>query len=279
MDNVYSGKTIEDAIANGLKDLNITLADAKIEIIDEGKKGIFGIGSKPAQVKVTVKTVDTEEVKEVKEEKVEKIVIEDGKSDSQRAVEFLTDLFAYLNLEVTISAVEEENLITLTLTSEKTSSLIGYRGEILDSLQTLAGAIANKGKDTYRRVIVNCEGYREKREETLKALAIKLADKAVAKGRKIKLEPMNPFERRIIHSTLADREDITTESEGKDPNRYIVIIPKNFKPRYNNNRNGGYKRDNKGFKGGNRNGSSVKGKKSSGFGNITFLGNSLKDDN
>ena len=276
MDNVFSGKTIEDAISNGLKALNITLGDAEIAVIDEGKKGIFGIGGKPAQVKVTKKEncVKCEVKEDIKEEN---IVCSNEKSDSQRAVEFLTDLFKHLNLEVAISAVEEENLITLTLTSEKTSSLIGYRGEILDSLQTLAGAIANKGRDNYRRVIVNCEGYREKREETLKSLAVKLADKAVAKGRKIKLEPMNPFERRIIHSTLAEREDVKTESEGKDPNRYIVILPKNFKPRQNNK--GGYRKDNRGYNKGSRGPSEVKGKKSTGFGNITFLGNSLKDDN
>ncbi len=286
MEEIFSGKTIEDAISNGLKALKLTLEEIDFTVIDEGKKGIFGIGAKPAQVKIVKKekveeqevekTEEIQEVIEKEEPKKEKNLVVG--EDSTRAVEFLTKLFTYLNIEVEISAEEQENLITITLSSEKTSSLIGYRGEILDSLQTLAGAIANKGRENYRRVIVNCENYREKREDTLKALAVKLADKAVAKGRKIKLEPMNPFERRIIHSTLADREDITTESEGKDPARYIVIIPKNFKPR--NNNKGGYKKNGNG-KGYNkdRKSSAPKAKKSLDFSSITFLGNSLKDDN
>jgi len=265
--DIFNGKTVDDAIENGLKALSATLSEVDIEVIDEGKKGIFGIGGKPAQVKIVKKETPVVE----KEEKKEDSCVEE---DSLRAKSFLTDLFKYLNLEVEVSSTEEENLITITLKSEKSSSLIGYRGEILDSLQTLASAIANKGRDSYRRVIVNCEGYREKREETLKALAIKLADKAVSKGRKMKLEPMNPFDRRIIHSTVADREDITTESEGKDPARYIVIIPKNYKP-YNK---GGYRKEGKPNYRNNSRNSAPKAKKSTGFGNITFLGNSLKED-
>ncbi len=262
MENVFSGKTVEDAIANGLKALNITLADATITVIEEGKKGILGIGSKPAKVQVVKK--ETEVIEEKSEE-----VKNDG-SDSDRAVSFLKKLFSHMGIDAELSAKETENLITITLSSQSSSALIGYRGEVLDSFQTLAGAVANKGRDSYRRVIVDCEGYREKREETLKGLAVKLADKAVAKGRKIKLEPMNPFERRIIHSALCEREDIKTQSEGKDPSRYIVIIPNNL-----NTRDRYGKRDNsRGYRSSGR--TSAPKAKRTGFG-ATFLGNSLKD--
>ncbi len=271
MDKIFSGKTVEDAIENGLKALNITLADAKIKVLDEGKKGLFGIGSKPAQVEITLAESKIEEVKEVKNCECETTSIEEG-SDADRAVKFLKELFTYLGVEANLNAKEEENLITISLTSENSSGLIGFRGEVLDSFQTLAGAIANKGRDSYRRVIVDCEGYREKREETLKNLALKLADKAIAKGRKMRLEPMNPFERRIIHSALSGREDIKTQSEGKDPSRYIVIIPNNLKP---NDRYG--KRDRNYSRSGSRSSSAPRAKKSSGFG-ATFLGNSLKNN-
>ncbi|MBQ7349158.1 MAG: protein jag [Clostridia bacterium] len=271
MEQIFSGKTVEDAIENGLKALNITLADAKVKVLDEGKKGILGIGSRPAKVEITLAEKEQEINEAEKETTCEcSSEIEEG-SDADRAVKFLKKLFSYLGVEANLTAKEEENLITISLSSETSSGLIGYRGEVLDSFQTLAGAIANKGRDNYRRVIVDCEGYREKREETLKNLALKLADKAIAKGRKIRLEPMNPFERRIIHSALSTRDDIKTQSEGKDPSRYIVIIPNNLKfgDRYQK-RDRGYSR------GGSRN-SAPRAKKSSGFG-ATFLGNSLKNN-
>jgi spoIIIJ-associated protein len=270
MENIFSGKTVEDAIQNGLNALNITLADATITVIEEGKKGILGIGSKPAKVKIEVKNDNEEVVEKIEEvEEVKEICSCQGE-DSTRAINFLTKLLSHMGIDAKFTAQETENLITITLSSESSSGLIGYRGEVLDSLQTLAGAIANKGREKYRRVIVDCEGYREKREETLKGLAQKLADKAVSKGRKIKLEPMNPFERRIIHSALSDREDIKTESEGKDPSRYIVIIPNNLssRDRYSrrDNGKGRYNNDRK----------SAPRAKRTGFG-ATFLGNSLKD--
>lgn len=278
MKNVFSGKTVKEAIENGLKALNITSEDATIKVLDEGKKGILGIGSRQAQVEITV----NEKIEQTEVEEIEEIVtatpifsinetpIVEG-SDADKVVKFLKELFNHLNIEADLSAKEEENLITIMLSSQTSSGLIGYRGEVLDSLQTLAGAIANKGKETYKRVVVDCEGYREKREETLKNLALKLADKATTKGRKIRLEPMNPFERRIIHSALSTREDVKTQSEGKDPSRYIVIIPNNLKSgdRYQ-------KRDRNYSRSSRTSSSAPRAKKSSGFG-ATFLGNSLKD--
>ena len=141
----------------------------------------------------------------------------------------------------------------------------------------MAGTVANAGKEDYKRVVVDCEGYREKREETLKSLAVKLAQKAVRTGRKVALEPMNPYERRILHSALSESTEVKTESEGKEPNRYVVIIPNNLK-------NDGYGRDRRGRNNGkgrydNKRSSSAPKQerpKTSGWG--TFLGNSLKED-
>ena len=124
--------------------------------------------------------------------------------------------------------------------------MIGHRGEFLDALQVLAGAVANIGRDEYKRVVVDCENYREKREETLKRLANKLAEKAVRTGRKLSLEPMSPYERRVIHSALADNTEVKTQSEGKEPNRYIVVVPNNLRAggdRFEKRGRGGYGRD------------------------------------
>ena len=178
---------------------------------------------------------------------------------------------------------QEEEKVIIDVITDNSSAIIGYRGEVLDAIQNLAGAVANIGRDDYRRVVVDCEGYREKREETLKSLAQKLAAKAVRTGRKVTLEPMNPYERRILHSALSDSTEVKTASEGKEPNRYVVIIPNNLKPfdkdrRYDDRRGGkgGYKggrRDDKrGFK---DSAPRQPRPKTSGWG--TFLGNSLKD--
>lgn len=124
-----------------------------------------------------------------------------------------------------VSLVSEEEKIEINVVAESSASVIGYRGEVLDALQSLAGAVANMGNKTYVRVVVDCENYRGKREDTLVNLAEKLAAKAVRQGRDISLEPMGPYERRVIHSALAASEEVTTTSEGKEPNRYVVIVP------------------------------------------------------
>ena len=247
----FYGKTVESAIEAGLKELGISKDDAIITVIEEGAKGVLGIGGKKAKVGIDVK-----------------------KSDAQRVEEFLKGLFDILEVPVVTEITDEEEKITINLESTKSSSLIGYRGEILDSIQTLAGAVANIGNEEYKRVVVDCENYRSKREDTLKALAVRLAEKAIKFQKTVSLEPMNPFERRVIHSALAEVEHVKTESQGVEPKRYIVIIPDNVKK---NDR-----RDNKGYKKGNSSKGGFKSemikttKKTSGFG--TFLGNSLKKD-
>lgn len=198
----YYGKTVEEAIEEGLKELGVTAEQAEIKIIEEAKKGFLGINSKKAEVEINAKKTDGEGVKA-----------------------FLEGLFPIMKVNAKCNLLEEDDKIVVEVVAERSQQVIGYRGETLDALQTLAGAVANIGREDYRRVVVDCENYREKREDTLKSLAEKLADRAVREGRKVILEPMAPYERRIIHSALADRKDVTTESDGKEPNRHVVIVP------------------------------------------------------
>lgn len=226
----FTGKTTQEAIEEGLKALGITAEEAEIEVVEEAKKGFLGLGFSKAKVFI------------------KKIVVEPEKTDAERTTEFLTGLFEILGLDVKIADVQEGEKIIIRLETEKTSDIIGKKGEILDSVQSLAGAVANIGREEYKRVVVDCEDYREHREEKLKRLAKKLADKAVAQGRKIKLEPMNPYDRRIVHATLYDRTDLKTQSEGKEPNRSVVIIPENLKPYTPRNKKNPYDKNKKPYR-------------------------------
>lgn len=208
-DYEFTGKTVDEAVDEGLKTLGLARDEAEIQVLDEGKKGgLFTKGVK-ARVRISRK-----------------------KTDGERAVEFLDGMFELLGITATTELEEgDENENTkINVVTPNTYALIGHRGEMLDALQVLAGAVANTGREEYKRVVVDCEGYREKREETLKRLANKLAEKAVRLGRKLSLEPMTPYERRIIHAALADSTEVKTASEGKEPNRYIVVIPNNLRP-------------------------------------------------
>lgn len=227
--NVFTAKTVEEAIEQGLTELGITLADAEVEVIEEGKKKLFG--SVKAKVKITRKM-----------------------SDAQRAAEFVDGLLPILGISGKSEIVGEEDTIQINISTANSARVIGKRGDVLDAIQCMAGAVANIGRDEYKKVVVDCENYRSQREETLKNLAQKLAKKAVETGRKIILEPMNPYERRIIHAALMDNPDVKTASEGKEPARYIVVIPNDAKPydrgiRYGERRNdrgdrfGGNRRD------------------------------------
>ena len=214
MENIFTGKTVEEAVKVGLETLGVKESDVTVEVLDEGKKRL--IGSKPAQVKLTV--------------------IE--RTDGERAVEFLEGLFPLIGEEVHAELKGEDEKIVIVLTATSAKNIIGRRGEVIDAVQTLAGAVANIGRKDYKRVVVDCENYREDREETLKRVANKLAAKAVRLGKRVRLEPMNPYERRIIHSALVDNPDVTTKSEGKEPARFVVIIPKNMRTYDKRDRNG-----------------------------------------
>ena len=226
-EKIFEGKTVEEAVETGLAAMGLAREDVEVEVLNPGKKKLFGFV--PAQVKLTP---------------VRKL------TDGERAVEFLDGLFEHLEADITVTLAEESEKIVINLDGA-TKGIIGRRGEVIDAVQVLAGAVANTGRKNYMRVVVDCGNYREEREETLKRLAEKLAAKAVRLGKRVRLEPMNPYEGRIIHAALVDSTEVTTKSEGKEPVRYVVIIPNNLKtfdrkPR--NDRNdrggrGGYKND------------------------------------
>lgn len=213
----FTGKTVDDAVEKGLKELGVEREEVEIRVLEEGKRKLFG--SIKARVEIGVK-----EAEEVTEAPVQA----SGATDGERTVEFLEGLFQLLNITASTELVAEGEKVEINVTAANTTSIIGKHGAMLDAIQTLAGAVANTGRDDYKRVVVDCENYRENREATLNKLSENLAQKAIRLGKKIKLEPMNPYERRIIHAALSEREGVSTASEGKEPNRYIVIIPDNL---------------------------------------------------
>ena len=271
----FTGKTVEEATAMALEELKITAEQAEITVIEQPTRGIFG--RLKGKAVIEVKKIET---------------------DQERALNFVQGILDKMGIVAVAKLSEENEKTVITLIAEKSSQIIGYRGEVLDAIQTLAGAALNIGKKEYKKVVVDCENYRDKREETLCALARKLEAKATEMRREVILEAMSPYERRIIHTALAESQTVTTKSDGKEPNRYVVIVPNDkdeFSKPYNagrNNQNGrrndrrdhdrkggkgkGYKKDGRrpaksGF-------TEEKKKSSSGFSFGTYLGNSLKDN-
>jgi len=204
----FSGKTVSDALSVALKELNVTEDKITYEVLEEGSKGLLGlIGTRPAVIKVTVKTP------------------EPVKKDIQvEAKDFLTGVLDSMEILAEIETKLEDNILKVNLTGPKMGLIIGYRGETLDSLQYLTSLVINKRRDgEYVRVVLDTEGYRQKREETLERLAEKTAYKVKKYGRAMKLEPMNPYERRIIHSKLQEDTKVKTFSVGDEPFRRVVI--------------------------------------------------------
>ena len=217
----FTGKTVDEAVEIGLKEFGLTAEEADIRVLEEGKKKLFG--SIKARVEIAAKAV-SEEVSEAPAEAQKSGAATDG----ERTVEFLEGLFKLLKITACTELVAEGEKVEINVTAANSTSVIGKHGAMLDAIQTLAGAVANTGRDDYKRVVVDCENYREKREATLNKLAENLAQKAIRLGKKVQLEAMNPYERRIIHAALSEREGVSTISEGKEPNRYIVVIPDNL---------------------------------------------------
>jgi len=199
-----TGQTVNEAIESALKELHITKNKASISIVDEGKKGILGIfGSRPAIVKVKVNIDPIEEAKA-----------------------FLKTVCANMDIPIEIESTIEGNNVRFNLNSEKTGLLIGKRGQTLNALQSLTQLVLNRYTDKFMILVLDIENYRKRREESLTQLANRLASKAIREQREIKLEPMPSFERKIIHSALAENEKVKTFSIGTEPNRRLVIQPK-----------------------------------------------------
>ena len=198
-----TGKTYEEALMAGLTQMALPSDKVEVKVLEEGTKGFLGIGAKPYKLLLTKK--DTPAI---------------------RAEEFLKNVTELMGLEVSFDIRDEEDALMIDMMGENQGILIGHRGETLDALQYLTSLQVNKGGKEYRRVTLDTEGYRAKREQTLIALAGRMANKVHKSGRRMMLEPMNPYERRILHATLQDHPYVTTHSEGDEPNRRVVIAPK-----------------------------------------------------
>ncbi len=195
--------TVEEAIAAALEELKAENNEVEIEVIKEPSKGFFGLGSKDAKVKVTITN-----------------------GPEERANKFFEILLNKMNIEANYEVSYSDNILKVDIIKigeDDKGIIIGKRGKNLDEIQFLLNLMVNKGRQNYVRVIFNVEDYRAKREDTLKRLAVKMADKCRYYKHKVRLEPMNPYERRIIHSTLQDEKDIITYSEGEEPYRKVVI--------------------------------------------------------
>ena len=200
-----SAKTIDDAITEACQKFTVTSDKLEYEVIDEGKSGLLGIGARPAVIKVRVKS-----------------------SVEDKAKDFLKEVFAAMDLTVVsdVKYNEEENSMDIELSGDEMGILIGKRGQTLDSLQYLVSLVVNKDMDDYIRVKVDTENYRQRRKETLENLAKNISFKVKRTKRAVSLEPMNPYERRIIHSALQNDRYVTTHSEGNEPYRHVVVTIK-----------------------------------------------------
>ena len=271
MDFIESkGKTVDEAVFNGLLKMDLSIDEVDIEILDEGG-GLF----KSARVRLTRKPADAvvpfepekprEEERPRRDEKragerresdrcekrssgrhererrssgrreekrrevgvPEDFVAQEPSNDAEK---FLLGLFERMNMAVTIKSEMQDGILKLNLSGRGMGVLIGRRGETLDALQYLTSLVVNNGKSEYTKIMLDTENYRKKREDTLRRLAKRLAEKVQNSGKRVVLEPMNPYERRILHSTLQNYENVYTYSEGEDPFRSVVVALKGDEP-------------------------------------------------
>ena len=196
------GKTVEEALNKALSELKTVKEMVNVEVIEQGSKGLFNvIGVKPAKVRVSLKYDYIEEARN-----------------------FLANILKAMKIDAEINIEEDDDTLHINLNGKNIGLLIGYRGETLDSIQYLVSLVVNKVHEIpHKRVILDTENYRSKREETLKGVAIKTANRVIKTKKSFKLEPMNPYESRIIHSALQANASVETHSEGEEPFRRVVI--------------------------------------------------------
>ena len=199
-----SAKTEERAIEEAVRQLGVDSADdLEIEVIEKAAKGFLGFGSKDAVIKAVVKF-----------------------NPEKTAKEFLREMFVAMGIIVNVETELKEKQLLINLSGSDMGILIGKRGQTLDSIQYLVNLVVNKGNAPYLSITLDTENYRQRRKETLESLAYNLAKKVKQTGKKVVLEPMNPYERRIIHSSLQNNKYVTTYSEGEEPYRNVVIALK-----------------------------------------------------
>ena len=201
-----TAKTLDDAITEASIQLGTTSDNIQYEIVDKGSTGFLGLGSKEARIKVWVKSTPVDEVKR-----------------------FLSDVFKAMslnNVEILVDTDENYSYLDIDLKGDDMGVLIGKRGQTLDSLQSLASLVVNKNSENFIRVKLDTENYRKRRKDTLENLARNIAFKVKKSRRVVSLEPMNPYERRIIHSALQNDKYVSTHSEGEEPFRHVVVTLK-----------------------------------------------------
>ena len=243
-----TGKTEEEAIRKGLEQLGLERDDVSVEILERARSGFLGIGSSPAKVRVTYELDVAEEPKpeepkakpaekkpepkpaekkpepKAEEKKTEPAAPACDNDDARRIKDFLTGLLEHMDSAAEVKVYEEEkNRYKVILEGQKLGALIGRRGETLDAIQQLTNYAVNSGRDKRLRIHVDAENYRAKREQSLESLANKVAGKVLKYRRSVTLEPMNAYERHVIHAALQDKEGVTTYSIGTEPNRRVVV--------------------------------------------------------
>ena len=241
-----TGKTEEEAIRAALSQLGLERDDVSVEILERSKSGFLGIGSSPAKVRVSYELDVAEEPEAPQAKPAEKKPVEkkpeskpepapekqpeqpaapvSETEDADRIRTFLTGLLEHMDCRAQVKVYEEEkNRYKVILEGQRLGALIGRRGETLDAIQQLTNYAVNSGRDKRVRIHVDAENYRAKREQSLESLANKVAGKVLKYRRSVTLEPMNAYERHVIHAALQDKEGVTTYSIGTEPNRRVVV--------------------------------------------------------
>lgn len=222
-----SGKTEDLAIAAALEELGLSRDDVQVEILERAKSGFLGIGASPAVVKVSYEVPD--EVKEVipepsVQETAPAAAEFDGNENHEKVYRFVSGLLEHMGVRAEIEITDKEDGgINVNLSGKGMGVVIGRRGETLDAIQHLTNYAVNHGSDKRLHISVDAEAYRAKREEALVRLAEKMAAKAIKYKRSMALEPMNSYERHVIHAALQDYEGVSTSSIGTEPNRRVVV--------------------------------------------------------
>lgn len=209
-----TGKTEEDAVASALRQLGLTREEVSIEVIERAKNGFFGLGASPAVLRVYYEVPD----------------VEVEKTPEEKTIEFLEGLLSHMGTEAKIDInTREDGIIDVELSGESMGCVIGRRGETLDAIQHLTNYSVNRGCEHRTHINIDAENYRSKREDSLVHLAEKMAAKTLKYHRSMALEPMNSYERHVIHTALQNYEGVTTCSTGVEPNRRVVISPEKSK--------------------------------------------------
>ncbi len=258
MEKEFTAKTVEEAKALAAQEYGVSVDEIEFEILEQPRKGLFGLkGEARVNAIYTEAAAEAEVTEAPAAAEAAPLSFDDEDADNaelpadfdiessakvKAAKQYLTDVLHALKLEnFEITAIRKDNNVVLDISGDKLGVVIGRRGETLDSLQYLTILASNRTEESYCRISVDCNGYRDKRKETLESLAKRTSAKVIKQGRKIALEPMNPYERRIIHSCVAEIEGVSSHSTGVEPYRKVVIYAD--KPKYDNNRRGGSRRE------------------------------------